>query len=207
MSKSPRRPSVATRHQLIVQQADRIEAILLQRRRELVNAIHGESFEPFATCPRCRHEFSGLEIVRGFRGDMREIDCPKCAHGFQPSLRYVTGGATVNLTYFSTLQTLALLEGSADTTPDEFMDANPALYYSAIVNFGGLAQAFKLIGVTYAHAEELDWREAVVPFLGTLPDPVIADFVGTTPSSIRRMRNRRGVPPYNRRNDAVEKAA
>lgn len=75
------------------------------------------------------------------------------------------------------------------------------LLASARYHFGSLRNAYKQVGVDYPHAEIADWQEAVIPFLGTVPDGVLAELINVSPWAVKRLRRHheiRGVRGYNK---------
>lgn len=175
----------------------------LQRRRDLVEAVHGETFRPKAACPACHHSLTDYEIMKGFKDDPRDYttECPKCRRRFAPRLFHSIPGGSVEVAFCCPQQTLALLPDLATVPLDDFRTKHADIYNSAIVHFGGLKQAFGKIGLVYRHEAELDWRRRVDSFLGKLPDTVIAGLVGASRASVRRLRVERGIAAYRRREE------
>ena len=187
-----------------------IDIAQLQLRRDLTDTIHGEEYKPRAECLKCGYQLTDLEIMKGFNDDPRDYTtcCPKCNDRFEPALVHKTVSGSVQRAFYCPLQTLDRLRDLVQTPLEELMgNKHASVYYSAIAHFGGIKQAFKRLGLTYAFASDLDWKKAIGPFLGKMADSVIAEIVGSSSSAIRRLRQRAGAPAYNRRREAAELAA
>jgi hypothetical protein len=83
--------------------------------------------------------------------------------------------------------------------PEQIARDNPAIYRSAIFHHGNLKNAFKAIGIEYTLEKAVDWENKIGPFLGQLPDTLIAHTAGI---SVRRV----NVPKYSAKL-ALEEAA
>ncbi|MCR4312254.1 MAG: hypothetical protein NUV56_03140 [Candidatus Uhrbacteria bacterium] len=176
----------------------------LQLRRDLVEAIHGEQYTPRATCPKCEHALTDLEIMRGFNDNPRDYTtgCPKCQHRFLARLYRSTNGIKVEMAYFCPMQTLDQMGDLVNVPLDTFRTTHAAVYNSAVVHFGGIRQAFTKLGVTYIHQVDPNWKEQVGPFLGKMADTVIAELVGVTTYAVRKLRKEMYIDVYSRREAA-----
>lgn len=174
---------------------------LLLRQRELVEAVQGTRYQPRAECLACGHRLTDLEILKGFRDDPTDYttQCPKCKARFEPKLYAASQYSRVLVAYYCPTQTLQQLPALRDVSLYEFRTKYSAVYNSAVVHFGGLKQAFARLGMTYAHEADLDWRKNVGPFLGKMPDTVIAKLLGTKVGQVRRLRNSKGIGPFRHR--------
>lgn len=101
--------------------------------------------------------------------------------------------------YLCPVQTLHLLPELQNTPLEEIQRWHATVYHSALTHFGGLKQAFAKLGVRYAYEEDLDWRKNVGPFLGKLPDTVIAKLLGASVWQVRRLRNSKNIAPFRMR--------
>ncbi len=180
----------------------------LQLRRDLVEAVHGASFSPRASCPACEHALTDYEIMKGFKDDPHDYTtgCPKCQHRFFPRLARATGSGSAEVAFFCPTQTLDQLPRLVSASLDDFRTTHAGIYNSAIVHFGGLRQAFKKIGLTYAYEADLDWRVQVVPFLGKMADTVIAELVGAPVTAVRKLRKHFGIAVYSTRQEVEDLA-
>jgi hypothetical protein len=142
--------------------------------------------------------------MKGFKDDPRDYTtgCPKCNCRFPPRLYRSTFGGFVEMAFYCPTQTLDQMRNLANVTLDDFRTEHSAVYNSAVVHFGGLKQAFKRLGLTYAYEADLDWRKSVEPFLGKMADTVIAELVGAPLTAVRKLRKERGIKPYSRRDEA-----
>jgi hypothetical protein len=198
---------IAQVHRLRISQAMSLSINIaqLQHRRDLIGALHGETFSPKARCPMCDHPLTDYEIMKGFRDDPRDYTtgCPKCKHRFLPQLHHSSGvGGSVELAFFCPVQTLDQLPQLVNVPLDDLRTHHAAVYYSAVAHFGGLKQAFGKLGLTYAHEADLDWKNRVGNFLGKMPDTVIAQLVGAPVKQIQKLRREKGVPVYSRAAEA-----
>ena len=181
-----------------------INQMQLQRHRDLVEALHGDKFEPKARCPKCQHPLTDFEIMKGFRDDPRDYTtgCPKCKHRFHAKLHRSTDIGWVEMAFYCPSQTLDQMQNLVEVPLDTFRAKYASVYNSAVVHFGGLKQAFQKINLTYTHEADLDWKNQVGPFLGKMADTVIAQLVGAAVKEVRALRKERGVRTYNRRREA-----
>lgn len=200
--------SLSQTQKLEPKQSVTIQQGLLLRQRELVESVHGIRYSPRAACPKCSHQLTDLEILKGFRDDPTDYStqCPKCHERFLPLLYASTQYSSVRLPYYCPAQTLEQIKDMRSVPLEEFKTQNAAVYNSALVHFGGLKQAFEQLGLTYEHEAELDWRKNVGPFLGKLPDTVIAKLLGAKVGEIRRMRKAQGIRKFRHR-DLLEARA
>src|SRR3989344_1344742 len=168
-------------------------------RMDLVYELHGERYEPNGQCPKCFRRLTPVEIIRGFNQSPRDFttQCPKCRRRFEPSLVVFSNGVNVYLPFYCDIQTLEMMRGKDKISPEKFASGHPAVYRSAIVHHGNLRQAFNRIGVRYNFKEEThDWKNKVGPFLGRLPDTIIAECVDKPVHIIRVMRRKLGISRY-----------
>lgn len=194
------------RHEIRLTHAQTIAVDMaqLQWRRDLIEAVHGDKFSPKAVCPACQHPLTDYEIMKGFKDDPRDYTtgCPKCEHRFPPRLHRSTNSGSMEMVFFCPTQTLDRMRNLMDVPLDAFRTKHAEVYNSAVVHFGGLKQAFKKLGLTYAHEADLDWRKRVEPFLGKMADTVIAELVGAPLITVRKLRKERGIKAYSRREEA-----
>lgn len=68
------------------------QARTLSLRLQLVEAVHGERYNPEGKCPLCEGKMTAADVLRGFRDSPTDTttQCPSCKRRFQPKL--VTGG-------------------------------------------------------------------------------------------------------------------
>lgn len=170
----------------------------LSRRLGLIEALREERYEPKASCPRCDRKLTPLEIIRGFNRDPNDYTtgCSACGHRFEPKLICQGANFSLEIPFFCSSQTLAQLPGLETLPPDEFLRLHPAVYRSAIVHHGGIRKAFAQIGIVYPFEEIHDWKSKVEPFLGRVPDTMIAECADVSVSAVRRHRRSLGVRRY-----------
>jgi len=165
---------------------------IFDTRAELAQTLRGEKFKPSAVCSQCHHKLTAAETLKGFNDNPHDFttECPKCDHRFPASLISYDQLSHVELQFYCALQVLEQLRGFDHFTPEEISRANQSVFQSAIIHFGGLRQAFEKIDRSYGFDEIGAWREKVQPFLGRLPDTVIAECVDVPVSAIRYMRRK-----------------
>lgn len=202
------RPALKMTHEMKLTHAQRlaVDGELLQLRLDVIEAVHGERFDPRGDCPKCFHELTGLEILRGFNEDPNDAttECPKCKTRFAPKLHRGSHSGWTELAFYCPVQTLDRLPPLRELPLEQFEREHRAIYNSAIVHFGGLRQAYARLGMKYAFETELDWRKRVVPFLGKLPDTVLAGLVGAPAKQIGKLRREHRIPVYSRSERAEE---
>jgi len=67
-----------------------------------------------------------------------------------------------------------------------------------MTHFGSLANAFKKMGVKYTKEEKTLWHVKVQPFLGRMPDKMIAEVVGVGPALISALRRSYRIPRFSK---------
>lgn len=165
----------------------------LQLRQKLQVLLFNREYRPSATCPRCDHKLSAVEILRGFNREPLDFTtrCPKCELRFEAKLAINENSTNSVSGLLCPDQTLYALKQS-----DSSLDANkirvsqPSLFHSAIYNFGSLRFAFSKIGIDYSMpgTEKRELREKAIPFLGQAPDAEIARCVGVSAKTVGRWR-------------------
>jgi DNA-directed RNA polymerase subunit M/transcription elongation factor TFIIS len=165
----------------------------------LLWVVRGTKYEPQAICPKCQHEFKGYEVVQGFRRDPLDYDttCPNCNHRFQPRVVFFENDQRVDLPFVCASQVLGQLRGKEDLAPAELSRQYPAVYRSAIIHWGSVSAAFQKIHTKYSFKEKIDWKGKIMPFLGRLPDTVIARVVEVSPTTIRRLRQKHDIVAFS----------
>ena len=182
------------------QRQNLVQTQLLRLRLELIEAVRGEKYTPEAVCPRCNRRLSPLEIIKGFNRDPNNFNttCTNCRQRFAPKLIHHNRLARTELPFYCDAQTQAKLPGLETLDPETFRQKEPAIYHSAVVHRGTLKLAFAQIGIVYGFEEVVDPSKKVEPFLGHLPDTVIAEVSGLGVSKIRKLRLKLGIPVCTR---------
>lgn len=177
-----------------------LSCYLFGARMELIQSLREEQYEPRATCPHCTRRLEAPEIIAGFNDDPRDFttQCPKCRTRFEPRLICFAEGGNLELPFYCSQQILAQLPGKEALAPEEFSRLHPAIYRSTIVHHGGIRKAFGLVGLPYPFEEVDDWRHKIRPFLGRLPDTVIAGCAGVSAATIRAIRRKAGIRRFTR---------
>lgn len=195
-----------TQHQLADQRIEQRFSL----KQELIAAIHDSGeliYRPNATCPKpgCGHKLTAVEILRGFRPVPTDPTtcCPKCKTRFQARLLAQGGLATVEIWFLCPCQTLSQLRfwQSQGKRWEDLEKGQQGVYRSALIHFGSLKSALLQIGVNnYKEPPVKDWQAKIRPFLGELPDPVIARTVNQSVLTIRSYRYRLGIRGYSTKN-------
>jgi len=185
---------------LTQEQRLKLETQSINLRLELLKAIREEEYRPSATCPKCSRKLTPVEIIRGFNQDPNDYTtcCTQCGHRFEPRLICHFDSGRAELPFFCSCQTLGQMSGKEHLTPQEFAKKHPAIYRSAIVHHGGVRKAFSKIGIDYPYKEVDEWKAKIEPFLGRLPDTVIAESVDVSPSTVRRYRSKLGISCFSK---------
>lgn len=181
---------------------------ILKLRLSLIQELRGELYELNARCPACRRVLTAVETLAGFTTNTRDFTtcCPSCGERFQPKLIAFGNGSQIELPFFCGVQTLAQMQGKEFLRPEEFLRKTPAIYRAAIFHYGSLHSAFTEIGIEYLFNELDGWKDKVGPFLGRLPDTVIARHSNVPVSAIRAFRKKLGVSHYTARKALEEEA-
>ncbi len=176
-------------------------------RMDLIQELRGERYEPKATCPRCSREMTPVEIIKGFNQDPNDFTtcCSACGHRFEPTLICLGDGTEIRIPFYCDAQTLAKLRGRENLSPEQISRELPGAYRSAIIHHGSIRRAFEKLGIQYLHEEISDWKSKIQPFLGRMPDTIIADCVDASVHVIRTMRRKLGISRYTLRK-ALEEA-
>ena len=169
-------------------------------RLELVQALRDEEYRPQGDCPECFHKLTAVEIIRGFNRDPNDFTtaCPKCKHRFIPRLVLLAGETRGEMAFYCAVQALEQLRGKEALAPEELLAKHQAAYRSAIVHYGSIRSAFEKIGVDYRFPEISDWRAKVKPYLGRLPDTIVAECAGVSRHVVSRMRKKLGISRFTR---------
>lgn len=189
--------SCTTRQEQSVKQ-ETVLGHVFSLRMELIEALRGERYRPRGICPSCGRKLKPEEIIAGFNRDPNDFTtkCPGCGTRFQPILICFGREMNIELPFFCSAQTLAQMRGKEALPPEEFAWRHPAIYRAAIVHHGGVRQAFAKIGIEYPFEEALDWRNKIRPFLGRLPDTIVAKCANVSARVIGAMRRKLGVKRY-----------
>lgn len=215
-------PSMSLCQGLEVRQSLRLEqrqaSLAMQTltlRLELVGALHSGgsngvvTYTPAARCNKCQRGLTPLEIIKGFNNDPDDFTtkCTGCGHRFQPQLAFRDRYSRGELPFYCNMQTQARIAGLATLKPEEFARKEPALYHSALVHNGTLKTAFARLNIVYNFVELTDPAVKVKPFLGRLPDTIIASVSGLKLGTIRRLRKKHSIKACTQRVMLEEAAA
>lgn len=172
----------------------------LSLRLELVAAIRAEQWKSNARCPQCNRRLTLLEILKGFNQDPGDVTtgCPKCNRRFRPFLICQGDGWAAEIPFYCPSQVLEMLKGEEGLSPAQLSKKYSAIYRSTLIHFGTLGNAFAKIGITYIFKEVDAWKQKARPFLGRLPDGVIAECVGRSARTIGTERRRLRIPRYSK---------
>lgn len=167
---------------------------------ELTGAIREERYQPVAQCFQCSHKMEPVDILHGFRDVVDDFttECPKCHHRFEPKLICFAGAGSIELPYFCSVQVLGRLRTVADKPPEVITRELPGEYRSAVIHHGTLRNAFQKLSIRYDFPEVTAWESKAQPFLGRLPDTVIARCTGVSVSIIRARRHKAGIRRFCR---------
>lgn len=190
------------RQVLSLQQRLQIEAKQLQIREDLVSAFRGENFRPSSVCSGCGHRLTTLEILAGFTNEVTDYmtTCPRCKTRIRAVMKASSAVGSTEILLYCAAQTIDQLQHRPMMVPDEFRKEYAAAYYSALYHFGSLRGAYKKANMDYPHQEKVDWREKAVPFLGKLPDKVIASYADVPSYEVSKLRKSLGIGRFYKTN-------
>lgn len=179
------------------QRQEIVQSQTLMIRLELISALRGgtDNYKPEAHCTECHRDLTPLEIMKGFNTDPNDFttECTGCKNRFQPKLIWRNLAGSAEIPFYCDLQAQAQLPGLQTMGPEIFQKEYPALYHSVIVHNGTLKTAFAQLGIIYDFQEIIDPTVKIRPFLGRLPDTVIAELSGVKLSTVRRLRQKHGI--------------
>jgi len=167
--------------------------------QELLDVFWNEQYEPERKCPRCSQNVTLEDIIAGFRNDPDDLttECPHCKARFIAKAvfhRSNLGYGTIQ--FICPIQVKSRLPDWLEESPSTIKKESPSVYASAVLHYGSLASAFKSIGLVYEKEVLPDWKKKVVPFLGSMPDVVIASVAGVSRSSIQNYRSSLGIKAW-----------
>lgn len=181
---------------------------IVQLRLQLVSSFAGDhsSYRPEGVCPKCGRKLTSVEILKGFRPDPYDFTtaCTGCGARFRPKLIWSTTISRVEIPFYCELQTQEKLRGLEHLNPEELKAHNLGIYHSAIAHFGLLKNAFRAIGIEYQFDEVSAIESKVAPFLGKLPDTMIAELSGLSVRKIGRLRRTAKIEACSRRSLAED---
>ncbi len=176
--------------------------IVWRRQRELVEAITGKKFTISCVCRNttCAHSYTEWEIVNWFDVDGFTVECPKCGWHSEPRLTVDFGDGgnrkRIECQLYGPGLVLERLPVVLKSPPWDFAEYS-AICNSAVVHFGGLKQACAQLGIERSFGPGPDWRDRIDPFLGRLPDTVMARLLDTSPRFMRRWRRNQRIAPFD----------
>jgi transposase-like protein len=201
--------SLSLGHSQVIRQTQTIRLTQSQRlavtnyiiglRIDLAGSLAGVKYYPENSCPTCHRVLKLSEILKGYSDDPKDLrtTCPKCKDRFVAKLR----SDAAELRWYCPNQALSALQEDGNREmmkPEEILRWNASVYHSLLTHFGSVTNAFKKLGVTYTHGEVPNWHSRVRPFLGKLPDTVIAETVGVSRNIINALRKSFGINAFNR---------
>ncbi|MEI7742078.1 MAG: hypothetical protein WCJ29_06335 [bacterium] len=203
--------SMGFSHRMEARQAHRMEmrhAMTSEQRFEMamraqmmmIEALRGEQYSlDQNSCPKCGHKLTAQEVLAGFRNDAADLTtkCPICETRFCPDLVAKLGhGSSVYVSFYCAMQTTARLHGLEMLPPDQIAHLHSSVYRSAIVHFGTMKAAFARVGIEYSYVELPEWQVKVLPYLGKVPDTLVAKVSGVKVQEVRKLRRETGISAY-----------
>ncbi len=201
MSMSPSlTQTMVQRQTMTMSQRHAIKAQQTMMQIELVATLRDERYEPRATCPKCGRSLAPNEILAGFLDVVDDFttECTGCHHRFEPLLICFGIGSQIEVPFYCGIQAKHLLREVAHLPPSEIARKHPGEYRSAVVHYGTLVAMFATLGIAYDHVELEGWQGKIMPFLGRMPDVVVAKCAGVSVDTIRKIRTGAGIGRYTK---------
>lgn len=169
-------------------------------RLALIESIHGRRYKPQAKCPKCSRKLTLLEILKGFSADPTDYDttCTGCGTRFQAQLIHHSPAGNIEMPFLCDEQSQWQLRGLEHLSPEEIMKKEPPAYHSALAHNGSLKRTFAKMGIEYGFTELADAKRKITPFLGKLPDTVIAEVSGLSVGVVRSLRKKLNIERYSK---------
>ena len=167
----------------------------------LLEDLRDEQYEPEARCPSCYRVLTHAEIHYGFRRDSetdRTVRCIKCKERFLVQLVLKRQASRVEMPYYCALQASERLRKYLLLLPEQIQSRDAGAYQSAIIHFGTLKAMFQSMDMEYAHSEITDWKKKAMPYLGKVPDRMLARVLSVHHTSIGRLRHKEGIDPCSK---------
>ncbi|MFA6294982.1 MAG: hypothetical protein WC666_00975 [Candidatus Paceibacterota bacterium] len=171
----------------------------LSLKTQLIQALTGDQYTPKGECPKCSRKLTPAEILKGFSRDPSDFttQCSGCGYRFEPKLISFRNGTSIELPFFCAAQTLEKMRSLGEIGSEEIAQKHPAVYRAAIFHHGTLKNAFQTIGIDYKLEKPIDWKDKLRPFLGRLPDALIAMHAGISPRRVSNMRREAKISRYS----------
>ncbi|MBI3421138.1 MAG: hypothetical protein HY006_03675 [Candidatus Sungbacteria bacterium] len=186
---------------LTMEQRAEIRSYQLQLQIELSGAVRDEKYTPKAHCPQCYRELTANEILAGFLRDVNDFTtkCSGCGHRFEPKLICFGDAGKIELQFYCGPQAQNRLRSVSHLRPADIAREYPSEYRSAAMHYGTVKAMFKEMGIEYLFDELEGWQAKVQPFLGRMPDTIVARCVGATPRDIKKLRQAANISTYTKR--------
>lgn len=180
----------------------------LQLRFEVISALNDFEYWFENQCPKCGYLLNFLEVCGGFSKSSNNLNtgCPSCGKRFRPRLAWrqiwgITVGGWFEESLLSPAVVKSCLRGLEMGTLDDIRKYHSTLYHSAIVHNGTLSNAFREAGSSrHVLGEFSGLREKaqrIQRFFGKLSDSEIARLSGLSTATVRSLRKKAGIKPYN----------
>lgn len=191
--------TLAERQTLLIRQKLNLRLLLIQQ-------LRGDEYSPDGKCPTCERKLTPVEIIAGFNTDVNDFTtaCSGCGYRFTPRLISVSNGISVTVPFYCEAQVLNMLPPLVDSPPEHIAREHVGIYQSAVLHCGSLKSAFSKIGMRYNLEKAVDWKAKLQPFLGHLPDVVIAEHANISASQVSRLRKKLGIPRYSEKKELEE---
>lgn len=174
-------------------------------RMELIRRLHELQFELYTKCHACDAWFSSYNAIQQLKEKKNHaknfVECRECGEKIHPFLVYRSRSVKGNCYLGSVEQLGKNLEQLADRSPKDIKDHHTAVFLAALIYYGGdlgYAAAACPAKVTYVDNTVIpDWREKVLPFLGKMPDKMIALAVRVSRTDFGGYRGSQKIQPFS----------
>jgi hypothetical protein len=177
-----------------------IQRAIFTARLELIGKVYNLPFTLQTKCDLCARTMPALDVISAMMCDLATgtVPCTTTRHTrigrVQPFLTVRERTLPLgSVKYFK--ENLTVL---SRISPRFIRETYPVDFLAAHIFFGNLPRAFSYAGIDYPHKESVAWQEVIDPFLGKVPDEIIATCVGVVRRTICKYRDKKRIPPFDR---------
>lgn len=166
---------------------------------KIIEFLTGIAYRIIAICDKCHQKadlsFLWQELRK--KEDNFAISCLHCKHRYPMQLNCKSKSEEIILPLWRPCQVVNKIGKWQKFKPEEIRLESPAIYHSAIFNFGNIRMAFKQAGITYRICPKPDWEMLIAPWLGKLSDYMIGEIVGVDHVYIAQERKKQAIACFD----------